>query len=397
MNLKKYLEMIETKRAEMRTILDKANTEERALTPEEREQFDKLSGEVDALNATVKAIQEERDLETPEVEEDVKEDKDENKEEESTEKAEERAFEDFLRGRVTEERSPVNMTKGDNGAVIPTSIANKIIDRVVDMCPVFSMAERYNVKGTLQIPYYDTTTSDIVMEYAEEFTDGESKSGKFANIQLTGFLARAICDVSKSLINNSQFDIVSFVINKMAEKIALFIERELLVGTPADESTSPATPAKILGLSTLSAGVTTATKGSITGDELITLQEVIPDVYQKNAIWIMNRSTRTAIRKLKDGQGNYLLNRDLNSKWGYTLLGKDVYTSDNMGALATASSTLIYYGDLKGLAVKVSEDINIDVLFETKARQHAVEVLGFVELDSKVQNAQMLTKMVNHA
>ena len=279
------------------------------------------------------------------------------------------------------------MTKGDNGAVIPSSIANKIIDKVVEISPVFAMSERYNVKGTLQIPYYDTTSGDIVMDYADEFTDGESTSGKFSNITLTGFLGRAICDVSKSLINNSQFDIVNFVINKMAQKIAIFIENQLLNGREG----------KITGLSTLTAGVTTATKGKITGDELIELQETVPDVYQSNAIWIMNRSTRKEIRKIKDGEGNYILNRDLNARWGYTLLGKEVYTSDNMGELKDASSTLVYYGDLKGLATKVSEDVNIEVLRETQARRHAVEVLGFVELDSKVQNAEMLTKMVNHA
>jgi HK97 family phage major capsid protein len=392
MNLKKYLEMIETKRSEMRAILDKANAENRALTKEERETFDKLDEEVEGLNATVNAIQTERSLETPDVEEEVdgKEAKTEERSVEDIEKAEERAFEAFLRGEVedrADDPTDTYMTKGANGAVVPTSIANKIIDKVVEISPVFAMSDRYNVKGTLQIPYYDATSGDIVMEYADEFTDGVSTSGKFSNISLTGFLARAICDVSKSLINNSQFDIVNFVINKMAQKIAIFIEGELLNGTEN----------KITGLSSLSAGVTTATKGKITADELIDLQETVPDVYQSGAIWIMNRKTRKEIRKIRDGEGNYILNRDLNARWGYTLLGKEVYTSDNMGELATASSTLIYYGDLKGLAVKVSEDVNIDVLFETKARQHAVEVLGFVELDSKVQNAEMLTKMVNHA
>ena len=388
MNLKKYLEMREAKRAEMKKILDEANEENRALTKEERESFDKLNDEVRDLTATIEAIQEERSIKDLKVEEEAREEKKEEKsDEKSIEEREYKAFEDFLRGRVSEERSDVPMTKGDNGAVIPTSIANKIIDKVVEISPVFAMAERYNVKGTLQIPYYDATSGDIVMDYADEFTDGESKSGKFANISLGGYLARAICDVSKSLINNSNFNIVDFVIRKMAQKIAIFIEGELLNGT--DE--------KIVGLSSLTAGVVTATKGKITGDELIDLQEEVPDVYQKDAIWIMNRATRKEIRKIKDGEGNYILNRDLNARWGYTLLGKEVYTSDNMGKLADASSTLIYYGDLKGLAVKVSEDINIDVLYETKARQHAVEVLGFVELDSKVQNAEMLTKMVNHA
>ena len=68
-----------------------------------------------------------------------------------------------------------------------------------------------------------------------------------------------------------------------------------------------------------------------------------------------------------------------------------------MGELGNTSTTIIYYGNMDGLAVKVSEDINIDVLKEVKARQHAVEVLGFVEMDAKVQNAQMLTKMVTSA
>ena len=103
----------------------------------------------------------------------------------------------------------------------------------------------------------------------------------------------------------------------------------------------------------------------------------------------MNKATRKAIRKLKDGEGNYLLNKDASARWNYTLLGKDVYTSDNMPEMA-AGKTAIYYGDMTGLAVKVSEDVSIEVLRETKARQHLVEVLGFVEVDAKVQDEQKI-------
>ena len=58
-----------------------------------------------------------------------------------------------------------------------------------------------------------------------------------------------------------------------------------------------------------------------------------------------------------------------------------------------AGKRAIYYGDYKGLAVKVSEDVTIDVLRETKARQHVVEVLAFLEMDAKVQNAEMLAAL----
>jgi HK97 family phage major capsid protein len=388
MELKKLMEQRAAKQAEMKAMLDKAGAEERALNKDERESFDKLESEIRDLDGTINAIQAQRDIELNAPKDEAEDDKDEAKESaESKDEAEERAFADYIRGNYDEIRSAVNMTKGDNGAVIPSSIANKIIEEIIDICPIFADADRYNVKGSLSIPYYDEGTSSIQMEYADEFTDGESKSGKFLNITLTGFLGRAICDVSKSLINNSQFDIVSFVVKRMALAAAKFIEGELLNGT-AD---------KIDGFSTLTPSVVTADKSKVTVEELIDLQESIPDAYQSNAYWIMNKKTRTAIRKFKTAEGEFILNRDLNSRWGYTLLGKDVYCSDAVAELGTASKDVIFYGDMKGLAVKVSEDINIEVLRETQARRHAVEVLGFVELDAKVQNAQMVSKMTTKA
>ena len=388
MELKKLMEQRAAKQAEMKAMLDKAGAEERALNKDERESFDKLESEIRDLDGTINAIQAQRDIELNAPKDEADDDKGEtNDAAESTDEAEERAFADYIRGNYDEIRSAVNMTKGDNGAVIPSSIANKIIEEIIDICPIFADADRYNVKGSLSIPYYDEGTSAIQMEYADEFTDGESKSGKFLNITLTGFLGRAICDVSKSLINNSQFDIVSFVVKRMALAAAKFIEGELLNGT-AD---------KIDGFSTLTPSVVTADKSKVTVEELIDLQESIPDAYQGNAYWIMNKKTRTAIRKFKTAEGEFILNRDLNSRWGYTLLGKDVYCSDAVAELGTASKDVIFYGDMKGLAVKVSEDINIEVLRETQARRHAVEVLGFVELDAKVQNAQMVSKMTTKA
>ena len=385
MNLKKLTEQRAKKQKEMQDLVDAADAEERSLNEAEIAEFEKLEKEVLGIDASIRAMNAARNLDDdiPAGDDDEKEKK-KDKEQEQRE-AEERDladFEAYLRGKV-EERENTNMVKTENGAVIPSTIANKIIQKVVDICPIYYDADRYNVKGTLQIPYYDETTKDIKMEYCDEFTDGESSVGKFASITLTGYLARAITDVSKSLINNSQFNIVDFVVTRMALSIAKFLEKELLHGTDS----------KVDGLKGVTQKVTAASATAVKADEIIDLQEAVPDEYQADAYFIMNKKTRTAIRKLKDGQGNYLLNKDANSRWGYTLFGKDVYTSANMDEMA-AGKTAIYYGDYKGLAVKVSEDINIDVLRETKARQHAVEVLGFVEFDAKVQNAEMIAALV---
>ena len=359
---------------EIKALSNKVETEKRAFTEEEDAAFCGYEKQIQSLDETIKKLERARAASVSAVSDET--------ETETKEKIEERAFAAYIRGIVLEERA-ANLTKTDNGAVIPSSIANKIIDKVQDMSPVYSMATRYNVPGTLSIPYYDEETGTIEMGYRDEFTELTSSSGKFKSIELGGFLAGCLSLLSKSLINNSQFDLVSYVVNKMAEKIALWIEKELLVGTAA----------KIKGFSESKQVLTAASKTAIMIDELIDLQETVPDKFQGASIWIMNKATRTSIRKLKDKDGNYLLNRDPAAKWGYTLLGKDVYTSDNMPKLGEATKTIIYYGDMSGLAVKVSEDISIEVLREKYATQHAIGVMGWLEMDAKVENEQKIAKL----
>ena len=385
MHAKRLKELAE-KRVEvqkkMNDIIAKAESEERAMTEDEGAAFDSLEDELRSIDRTTKAIEIARDLELNVV---SNEKKDELRAEERAE-AEERAFEDYIRGVISEERADVNMEVGTNGAVIPTSIANKIIKKVHDICPIYQLATRYNVGGTLQIPYYDEEDGNITMTYASEFDELESTSGKFKSIELKGFLAGALSKISKSLINNSQFAIVPFVVNEMAASISRWIENELLNGT--DD--------KIDGLRGVTQSVTTEASTAVTSDELIELQESVPDVFQASSIWIMNKKTRTAIRKLKDSDGNYILNKDATSRWGYTLFGKDVYTTENMAEMA-AGKTAIYYGDMSGLAVKLSEEVNIEVLREKYATQHAIGVVGWIEVDSKVENKQKIAKLLMKA
>lgn len=293
-----------------------------------------------------------------------------------------RAFENFIRGRVMHERAG-ELTKTDNGAVIPTTIAQQIIKKVYDVSPVLQRSQKYNVKGKLQIPYYDTTDSGITVAYAEEFRPLSSSNGKFKTIELDGFLAGALSKISNSLINNSQFDIVSFVVDQMGEDIARFVERELLIGTSK----------KATGLSTVQTKVTAAAASAITADEVVKLRDSIKDVYQNNAIWIMSPATRTALRLLKGSDGHYLLQDDITADFGSTLLGKPVFVSDNMPEI-DASAAPIYYGDMTGLATKFSENITTQVLREKYADEHATGVVAWFEFDAKVQDEQKLAKLV---
>ena len=381
-NIKALRETRAEKVEELKLLYATLESEERAITEDEEKRAESINDEIKRIDKTIVILNEMKKNIEERGEREEPEDDPEKKEEKRAED-EERAFADYIRGVVTDEHRAENLTKTDNGALIPQTIANKIIKKVYDISPILEKTTKYNVKGELKIPKYKAEADNIVMAYSNEFTELEAKAGEFETISLTGYLAGVLSLISNSLINNSQFDIVSFVIDQMAYNVSRFIEKELLIGTDN----------KIEGLKGVSLTTTAAKATVIKADELIDLQDSIKDAFQQNAMWIMNSKTRTAIRKLKDNNGRYLLQDDVNSPFGKTLLGKPVYCSDNMPELA-ASTTTIYYGDMSGLAVKIVEALEINVLREKYATQHATGIVGWMEMDAKVENEQKIAKMV---
>lgn len=366
-------------------ILADAETKQRELTDDEAQELAEIRDDVRKIKEALKIADEIKEEKQELKEEGAKEmaEAQELKEAACKEEAEVRAFEAYVRGVVNERGDDVPMTKTANGAVIPTTIANKIIAKVYDICPVLERSTKYNVKGKLVIPFYDETSHAITVDYATEFEELTASVGNFDKIELDGFLAGTLTLISRSLINNAQFNIVDFVVERMAYAIKRFIEGELLNGTSQ----------KVAGLSGVTKSITAASQTAVTSDEVVRLHDAIKDDFQGNAIWIMSPATRTALRTLKSSTGYYLLNDDVSSPFGTTLLGKPVYVSDNMNDMA-AGKTAIYYGDLTGLATKFSEEMNIEVLREKYATQHAVGVVGWFEFDSKVEDAQKVAKLV---
>lgn len=365
---------------ELNAILEAAKSETRAITSEEKNKFDEIELKIKNIDATIDAEERARNIDTK---------KPSGNSNETQEQKELRAFANYIRkesGLPIENRAgEQNITMGNNGAVIPVTIANRIIKAVKDICPIYAKATIYHVKGTLKVPVWGkaNSTHDIAVGYQQEFTDITADSGAFASIDLSGFLAGALTLIGKSVVNNADVDVVNFIVSQMAEEIAAFLEKELLIGTSG----------KATGALSTSTTLTTASGTAITADELIDLQAKVKQVYQKNACWVMNPSTFTAVKKLKDSNGRYLLQDDYSSEFPYRLLGKPVFLSDNMPVIALSAKTVLY-GDLSGLSVNMREDVQIQILLEKYATQHAIGVVSWFEFDSKVTDNQKLAVLV---
>lgn len=358
---------------EINNLFKGAETEKRALTEDEQSTFEAKTAELKALDKTIEAKREARSLtmmddETPKTPE-------EKEEKRSTEELEARAFETYLREQRTGE-----MAKGDNGAVIPQTIANRIIDTVKQVAPIYALTTKFNVKGKLQFP---VAKGSITTGYQTEFTDIASSAVSFENVELDGFLIGALSKVSVSLINNAQFDIVGYVVNKIAQSIAEFLEKELIKGST-----------NIKGITDKSyegkgvQKVTTFKEGVISTDDLIETQGEVKMNRQDGCQWLMNQGTLNEVRKLKDNNGQYVLNPDLRTGFGFMLLGKPVMISDEM------PNDTIVYGDWSAMYVNIHEDINIRQLNEVYAAQHGVGFVAWAELDAKLVEQDKFTKLV---
>ena len=377
-------------------ILAEAKTQNRELTDAEAQELAEIRDNVKFIKDRIELIGDVEGLDrecgdgkattAPVAAEEKKE------EDKEIAKREERSFEAFIRGaamQIRDDASASPLTKTANGAIVPKTIAKRVIRKLYDICPILERSTKYNVKGNLPIPYYDESETAITVAFQDEFEELVASSGKFISITLSDYLIGALAKISVQLINNVDFPIVDYVVEQMAYSMKRFFENVLLNGASG----------KVAGLggNGTDAGVTlSVTAGAataVTADELITLQGKVKDMFQENAIWIMNPKTRDAIRKLKDNMNRYLLQDDISLPFGKSLLGKPIYVSDAMPEM-TAGKAAIYYGDMSGLATKFSEDLWMDVLRERFITQGAYGVIARADFDAKVENAQKIAKLV---
>ena len=368
--MKKLMEQRAAKHKAMTDLLNKAKTENRAFTPEEQTQFDTLENEINALDTTIAAEQRAHKFNmtggAPTTE--------------TQEQREERAFVAHIFDMV--ENRAENLGQGSNGAVVGVTIVNRIIRRVKEISPILKRAQVYHVKGTLKVPVYGDNDEggNIAVGYQKEFTEMAADAGKFVTVELNGYLIGALALIGRNLKNNATFDVVTFIVEEMARRIAEFLEGELLNGTGTNA---------IQGVIPGCTNIHTAKAAEVAADDLITLQGKVKTAFQREACWIMHPDTFTEVRKLKDGNNRYLLQDNIAGEFPYILLGKPVFLSDNMPRTASGAKPVVY-GDMQGLAVNIQDVLEIQVLREKFATMNAIGVVSWLTADAKVADQQRI-------
>ena len=229
--------------------------------------------------------------------------------------------------------------------------------------------------GDRKIPVVVTKGSAAWLDEGEDFEESDSV---FGQTSIGAYKLGTMIKVSDELLNDSVFSIENYIATEFARRIGAKEEEAFIVGDGDGKPTGifHATAGGQLG-------VTAASATAITADEIIDLVYSLKAPYRKNAVFIMNDATVKAVRKLKDGQGQYLWQPSLTAGTPDTLLNRPVYTSAYAPIIEAGAST-IAFGDFGYYWIADRQGRSFKRLNELFATSGQVGFLGSQRVDGKL-------------
>lgn len=367
MNLKQLIELRNENITDLQALKEIAKT--RTITDEENTKFEKLTEEIRSLDTRIKVLEvEERELVNAEVDKlDVSQE-----------------LREFLKNPSISLRAygtgAGNVFKAsDAGAIIPKTLSDRIIEKILVESDVLPKLTKYSLTGELLIPKFDASTLSVA--FYEEFAETVESNAQFTSIKLTTFRISGLLKIAQELIHNVKFDIESFLTSKIAESFRLFLEKSVVQGAVG----------KFDSLFTASTEntITLAKKDTYSINDLIDLQAKLKSAFQSKAVFVMNKDTLTILRKLQDSNGQYYVLPDVRRGFGLQVLNTSILTTDY------APAGQVLYADLSAYGLCASEEMNIQVLNEKFATQHAVGVSIHGQFGGKIVDDQAFALLKN--
>jgi len=161
----------------------------------------------------------------------------------------------------------------------------------------------------------------------------------FSQVSIGAYKVATMIKVSEELLNDSAFNLERYIAKEFARRIGAKEEEAFLTGNGNGKPTGI-----FNNTGGAETGVTTANPTAITFDEIIDLFYSLRSPYRKNATFVMNDSTVKMIRKLKDGNGQYLWQPSVQAGQPDTILNRPVKTSSFVPVVEAGAKT-IAFGD----------------------------------------------------
>lgn len=228
----------------------------------------------------------------------------------------------------------------DGGYLVPTEFEGQIITALLEENAIRQIAKVITTSGDRKIPVVATKGTATWVD--EEGAIPES-GDKFDQVSLGAFKLATMIKVSEELLNDSAFDLETYIAQSFGGRMGSREEEGFLIGNGVGKPTGI-----FADKGGCEIGLTTTAAATITLDEVLDLFYSLKSPYRRNATFVMNDSTVKTIRKLKDSNGQYLWQPSIKAETPDTILGRPLVTSAyapeiKAGAKSIAFGDFSYY------------------------------------------------------
>ena len=228
-------------------------------------------------------------------------------------------------------------TDSEGGYLVPDEFERTLVEALQEENIFRTMAKIIQTaSGDRKIP---VVASKGTASWVDEEGAIQESDDAFGQVSIGAYKLATMIKVSEELLNDSIFNLESYIAREFARRIGAKEEESFFIGNGTGKPTGifNATGGAELG-------VTAASATAITVDEIMDLFYSLKSPYRKNAVFVMNDSTVKAIRKLKDGNGQYLWQPSISAGQPDTILNRPVKTSAYVPTIAAGAKT-IAFGD----------------------------------------------------
>ena len=330
---------------EMRDILDVATSEGRSLSEEETQKYDRIEADVDGHTSTVDRLEKQSRAEST-IKETVSEAR-------STYKAMTKvdrvgsdeyrnAFNKYMRygsnALVGEEaRTLTEGTDSEGGYLTETILERRLVEGLADNNIMRSISTVVNTTSDRNISVLDTVGDAAWLAESGTYAPVDTS---FSQVSLGAYKASTLMLISEELLQDSVFDLTTFVSQIFSRRLGELEEAAMIAGTGSGQPTGA-----VNGAST---GHTLATINTWTADDLLDFQYSLKRQYRRNGSFIFNDASIKDIRKLQDANDHWIWQPSMRDGEPDRLLGNPIYSSYDMAVPSDdPSSKCGLFGDFR--------------------------------------------------
>jgi HK97 family phage major capsid protein len=238
----------------------------------------------------------------------------------------------------------------DGGFAVHPDMSGRIASLILETSPMRQVANVVTI-GSDALEGVNDLSEATSGWVGETETRSETSAPKIGEWRIPVFEQYAEPRATQKLLDDAMFNVEEYLANKIADRLSRMENSAFINGNGNKKPRGILTYAAGVPSSSnfsvieqLPTGAAGAFASSNPGDALVNLVYGLKSAYRDKAVFMMKRATLAEVRKLKDGQGNYLWQPDFQMKQGGTLLGFDVVEAEDMPSIA-ANSLSIAFGD----------------------------------------------------